>query len=79
MTIRPTKWPAGRLWELFMGITPGEGVLSTLFFAYIFRLNRLAALAGVLAFNMWTTVLALAYCRNNRRLDLSCESANTFQ
>lgn len=55
----PHKVAGGAALGAFMGITPGEGVLSTLLLAYIFRLNRLAALAGVLAFNMWTTVLAL--------------------
>lgn len=55
----PHKVAGGVALGVFMGITPGEGVLVTLFFAYIFRLNRLAALAGVLAVNMWTTVLVL--------------------
>jgi len=55
----PHKIAGGAALGIFMGITPGEGVLTTLFFAYILRLNRLAALAGVLAVNMWTTVLAL--------------------
>lgn len=55
----PHKVAGGAALGVFMGITPGEGVLVTLFFAYIFRLNRLAALAGVLAVNMWTTVLVL--------------------
>ncbi|MFA6285301.1 MAG: DUF2062 domain-containing protein [Parcubacteria group bacterium] len=55
----PHKVAGGAAMGVFMGITPGEGVLVTLFFAYIFRLNRLAALAGVLAVNMWTTVLTL--------------------
>jgi uncharacterized protein (DUF2062 family) len=55
----PHKVAGGAALGIFMGITPGEGVLITLFFAFIFRLNRLAALAGVLAVNMWTTVLAL--------------------
>jgi uncharacterized protein len=55
----PHKVAGGVALGVFMGITPGEGVLATLFFAYIFRLNRLAALAGVLAVNMWTTVLVL--------------------
>lgn len=55
----PHKVAGGAALGVFMGITPGEGVLTTLFFAYIFRLNRLAALAGVLAVNMWTTVLTL--------------------
>jgi uncharacterized protein (DUF2062 family) len=55
----PHKVAGGAALGVFMGITPGEGVLVTLFFAYIFRLNRLAALAGVLAVNMWTTVIVL--------------------
>jgi uncharacterized protein (DUF2062 family) len=55
----PHKVAGGAALGVFMGITPGEGVLITLFFAYILRLNRLAALAGVLAVNMWTTVVAL--------------------
>jgi uncharacterized protein (DUF2062 family) len=53
------KVAGGAALGVFLGITPGEGVLSTLFFAYIFRLNRLAALAGVLMVNMWTTVIIL--------------------
>jgi uncharacterized protein (DUF2062 family) len=55
----PHKVAGGAALGVFLGMTPGEGVLATLFFAYIFRFNRLAALAGVLAVNMWTTVLAL--------------------
>lgn len=55
----PHKVAGGAALGVFMGITPGEGVLSTLFLAWIFGLNRLAALAGVLAVNMWTTVLTL--------------------
>ncbi|MCX6762455.1 MAG: DUF2062 domain-containing protein [Candidatus Moranbacteria bacterium] len=55
----PHKVAGGAALGVFLGITPGEGVLITLFFAYIFRLNRLAALAGVLAVNMWTTVIVL--------------------
>jgi len=55
----PHKVAGGAALGLFLGITPGEGVLATLFLAWLFRLNRLAALAGVLAVNMWTTVVAL--------------------
>jgi uncharacterized protein (DUF2062 family) len=55
----PHKVAGGAALGVFMGITPGEGVLITLFFAYVLRLNRLASLAGVLAVNMWTTVVAL--------------------
>ncbi len=55
----PHKIAAGAALGIFLGIFPGEGVLSTLFFAAIFRLNKLAATAGVLATNMWTTFLLL--------------------
>jgi uncharacterized protein (DUF2062 family) len=55
----PHKVAGGAALGIFMGITPGEGVLSTLFLAWVFRLNRLAALAGVLSVNMWTTVFVL--------------------
>jgi uncharacterized protein (DUF2062 family) len=55
----PHKVAGGAALGVFMGITPGEGVLVTLFFAYILRLNRLASLAGVLAVNMWTTFITL--------------------
>ncbi|MDD3486823.1 MAG: DUF2062 domain-containing protein [Candidatus Moranbacteria bacterium] len=55
----PHKVAGGAALGIFMGVTPGEGVLTTLIFAYILRLNRLAALAGVLSVNMWTTVVAL--------------------
>lgn len=57
----PHKVAGGAALGVFLGMTPGEGVLATLFFAYIFRLNRLAALAGVLAVNMWTTVIVLPF------------------
>ncbi|MDP1845244.1 MAG: DUF2062 domain-containing protein [Candidatus Moranbacteria bacterium] len=55
----PHKVAGGAALGIFLGIMPGEGVLATLLFAYIFRLNRLAALAGVLAVNMWTLVFVL--------------------
>jgi uncharacterized protein (DUF2062 family) len=55
----PHKVAGGAALGIFMGITPGEGVLITILFAFILRLNRLSALAGVLAVNMWTTFLIL--------------------
>jgi uncharacterized protein (DUF2062 family) len=53
----PHKVAGGAALGIFLGIVPGEGVLATLFLSSLFRLNRLAALAGVGAVNMWTTVL----------------------
>lgn len=55
----PHKIAGGAALGIFLGIFPGEGVLSTLFFSAIFRLNKLSATAGVLAVNMWTTFLVL--------------------
>jgi uncharacterized protein (DUF2062 family) len=55
----PQKVAGGAALGMFMGIFPGEGVLSTLFFATIFRLNKLAAMASILVFNMWSTLLLL--------------------
>jgi len=53
----PHKVAGGAALGIFLGIIPGEGVLATLVLASLLRLNRLAALAGVGAVNMWTTVL----------------------
>lgn len=55
----PQKVAGGVALGVFLGIFPGEGVLSALFFAAIFRLNKLAATAGVLATNMWMTIAVL--------------------
>ena len=41
-----------------MGIIPG-GVASALVLASFFRLNRLAAISGVMATNMWSTIAVL--------------------
>lgn len=55
----PHKVAGGAALGIFLGIIPGEGVLAALLFSSIFRLNRLAATAGVLAVNMWSTVVIL--------------------
>ncbi len=55
----PAKIAGGAAVGLFMGIVPGEGVISTLVVTTIFRLNRLAGTIGILFFNMWTTLLVL--------------------
>lgn len=55
----PQKIAGGAALGVFLGIFPGEGVLSALFFSSVFRLNKLAATAGVLAVNMWMTVVVL--------------------
>lgn len=55
----PHKIAAGAAMGVFWGIMPGEGILTTLVTASLFRLNRLSATAGVLAVNMWTTFVIL--------------------
>lgn len=55
----PHKIAGGAALGIFLGIFPGEGVLSALLFSTIFRLNKLSTTAGVLAANMWMTVVVL--------------------
>lgn len=55
----PHKVAAGAALGVFLGILPGEGLLATIILSSLFRFNRLAATAGVLAVNMWSTVLIL--------------------
>ncbi len=55
----PHKVAAGFALGIFLGITPGEGFISTVILSSLFRLNRLSATAGVLATNMWSTFVVL--------------------
>jgi uncharacterized protein (DUF2062 family) len=55
----PHKIAAGAAVGFFLGIVPGEGVIATLVVVSILKLNRVAALAGVLATNMWMTIVVL--------------------
>ncbi|MFA6973698.1 MAG: DUF2062 domain-containing protein [Parcubacteria group bacterium] len=55
----PHKVAGGAALGIFLGIVPGEGLITTLLLASLFRLNRLSATAGVLATNMWTTLVVL--------------------
>jgi hypothetical protein len=55
----PHKIAAGFALGVFLGIIPGEGVITTLLLASLFGLNRLAAASGVLATNMWSTFVVL--------------------
>lgn len=55
----PHKIAAGAALGIFMGIMPGEGFISALILATIFRFNRLATTAGVAITNMWVTFLVL--------------------
>ena len=55
----PHHIAGGAALGFFLGIIPGEGVLATIVLTSLFRLNRVAGLAGVVATNMWTTALVL--------------------
>jgi len=55
----PQNIAAGAAVGVFFGIIPGEGVLTTLVFVFLFRLNRASGLIGVAMTNMWMTALAL--------------------
>jgi uncharacterized protein (DUF2062 family) len=55
----PHKVAAGAALGIFLGIIPGEGIGATILLSYLLRLNRLSAMAGVLATNMWTTFAIL--------------------
>lgn len=55
----PHKIAAGTALGIFLGIVPGEGVITTLVLASVFKLNRLASVAGVVATNMWGTLVVL--------------------
>jgi|GEM_PF-225700 len=55
----PKKIAGGAALGVFLGIVPGEGVMATIILSSLFRLNRLAAITAVVAFNMWTTAVIL--------------------
>ena len=55
----PQKVAGGAALGIFLGIIPGEGVTASIVLSSIFRLNRLAAIGGALAANMWTTFFIL--------------------
>ena len=55
----PKKIAGGAALGVFLAIMPGEGVLATIILSSFFRLNRLAAVTSVLAFNMWSTAVVL--------------------
>lgn len=57
----PHKIAAGASLGIFLGIFPGEGIISTLILASVFKFNRLSASIGVIATNMWMSVLVLPF------------------
>ncbi|MFA6078265.1 MAG: DUF2062 domain-containing protein [Candidatus Omnitrophota bacterium] len=52
----PEKISAGLALGVFFGILPGMGPFAALFFAFIFRINRAAALLGSILTNTWLSV-----------------------
>ena len=52
----PHKIAAGAAAGIFLGVLPGPGVTASVVVASIFKMNRLAAIAGALATNHWTTI-----------------------
>jgi len=52
----PHKIAAGAATGIFLGVLPGPGVMASIVVASIFRMNRLAAIAGAVATNHWTTI-----------------------
>jgi len=52
----PHKIAAGAATGIFLGVLPGPGVTASIVIASILRINRLAAIAGAVATNHWTTI-----------------------
>ncbi len=55
----PHNIAAGAALGVFLGIAPGAGVAASVVLATIFRINRMAAIAGAIATNTWTLIFAL--------------------
>ena len=55
----PHKVAAGAALGIFSGTVPGEGLITALILASIFRFNRLSTTLGVFATNMWMTIITL--------------------
>ncbi|HLD82485.1 MAG TPA: DUF2062 domain-containing protein [Candidatus Omnitrophota bacterium] len=53
----PQKIAAGFGLGVFAGLLPGAGPVASLFLAFIFRVNRIAALAGSLLTNTWASLV----------------------
>ncbi|MCX5686840.1 MAG: DUF2062 domain-containing protein [Candidatus Omnitrophica bacterium] len=52
----PQKVAIGLGLGVFFGIMPGLGPLAALFFAFLFRVNRAAALLGSVLTNTWLSI-----------------------
>lgn len=56
----PHKIAGGFAIGVFLGILPGAGPIASIVLAYVFRVNRAAALAGSLLTNFWFSIVAFA-------------------
>lgn len=52
----PQKVAIGLGLGVFFGVLPGMGPLAALFFAFLFRVNRAAALLGSILTNTWLSI-----------------------
>ncbi|EKE25225.1 MAG: hypothetical protein ACD_5C00245G0004 [uncultured bacterium] len=55
----PNNIAGGAALGVFLGIVPGEGLATTLILATLLKLNKASATAGVIATNMWGTLVTL--------------------
>ena len=57
----PHKIAAGAAIGVLFGIAPGEGLATTLVMVSLLKFNRLSATLGVMATNMWSTLVVLPF------------------
>lgn len=57
----PHKIAGGFALGVFLGILPGAGPMASILLAYLFQVNRAAALAGSLLTNAWFSVITFAF------------------
>ncbi len=56
----PHKIAGGFAVGVFLGIIPGAGPIASVVMAYLFRVNRAAALAGSVLTNTWFSIVTFA-------------------
>jgi uncharacterized protein (DUF2062 family) len=57
----PHRIAGGVALGVFLGVLPGAGPVASLVLAYIFQVNRAAALAGSLLTNSWFSVITFVF------------------
>jgi uncharacterized protein (DUF2062 family) len=63
----------------FMGIIPGTGPLAALAVAFVFRLNRAAALLGSILTNTWSSIVAFVFAIKIGSAMLSLDWQKVYQ